>query len=288
MAEWIRSECRLYAYVHERGWLLRRERDKEKEAVIKSIREHYRGQTEEAIQAIIKRDVKLARISDEYVVYVAPGKGALKSFEEATAFAKYVHKLASPPDRFCDAVFVGGERGAGGREAAKANPFERAVPGRNPTLPKKESVATEMPKAELQFLDNLNAGQPYSLIHKTKKPVTLVVQTFGTKNGVGQLVTPGQVVQATGRSDGEMLERAAQQANELAKMLREMKPAFDAYVLHTRYESYVCIGEYDSKDDAKLLATAEAITKLPLKDKKTGEYLKLFMEKPLPAAIPRP
>lgn len=290
LAEWVRSECRLYAYVHERGWLQRRERDKEKEAVIKAIREHYtkEGKPEEYIAQVIKREVKLARIPDEYVVYVAPGKGALKTFEEATAFAKYVHKLPSPPDRFCDEVFVGAERGAGTRQATKPNPFERAVPGRNPTLPKKEAVTSEIPKAELQLLDSLNAGQPYSLIHKTRKPVTLVVQTFGTKSGVGQLVTPGQVVQSSGRSDGEMLERAAQQANELAKMLREMKPSFDAYVLHTRYESFVCIGEYDSKDDEKLQATAETITKLPLKDKKTGEFVQLFMEKPIPASIPRP
>src|SRR5258708_5963961 len=25
-AEWIRTECKLYAYVHERGWAMRRER----------------------------------------------------------------------------------------------------------------------------------------------------------------------------------------------------------------------------------------------------------------------
>ena len=36
----------------------------------------------------------------------------LVSFDEAMAFAKYVHKLQSPPDQFCDSVFVGAERDA--------------------------------------------------------------------------------------------------------------------------------------------------------------------------------
>src|SRR5207249_223299 len=35
LTEWIRTECRWYAYVHESGWLKRQERKKEKEAVEK-------------------------------------------------------------------------------------------------------------------------------------------------------------------------------------------------------------------------------------------------------------
>jgi hypothetical protein len=293
LAEWIRSECRLYAYVHERGWLLRREQDREKEATIKAIRDYYvpRGESEEQIAIRIKREVKFARIPDEYAVFVVPGKGTLKSLDEAAEFARYLHKLPCPPDQFCDSVFVGAERGTANRSSEKANPFERAMPGRNPTLPKKE-VAAEIPKAELELLDRLNRGQPYSLIHHTKKPVTLVVQSYGSKQGAGQLVKPGEVIQTTGRAEGEMLERAAQQANSLVEVLRK-QPAkvggpFDAYVLHTRYESFVCVGEYDSKDDDKLLAVKKMLAGWQLKDQKTGLVLETLMEKPIPAAIPRP
>ena len=112
----------------------------------------------------------------------------------------------------------------------------------------------QRPKAD-EFLMSLNSGQPYSLIHKTKKDFTLVVQTYGTK--LGRVFKPGEVMQANGRSDGELLERAAQQANALAGALRKVKPPngpWDAYVLHTRYESFVCVGEYDAKDDDRLLA----------------------------------
>lgn len=292
LAEWIRSECRLYAHVHERGWLQRREQEKEKAAVIKAIRDYYTpmGYSEEAIAQVIKRDVKFARIPDEYVVYVAPGKGELKSLDEGVAFAKYVHKLPTPPEQFCDAVFVGAERDAARGAGQRSNPFASAVPGRNPTLPKKVTAA-ERPKAD-SFLLSLNSGQPYSLIHKTKKGITLVVQSYGTKNGIGQLVKPGEVVQTAGRADGALLERAAQQANTMVEVLRQQPPKvggpFDAYVLHTRHESFVCVGEYDSDKDPKLLALQKQMASMQLTDGKTKQVIETLMEKPIPALIPRP
>jgi hypothetical protein len=285
-AEWIRSECKLYAYVHERGWLMRRERDKEKEAVITAMRNYYKaqGESEEQIAARIRREMKMARIPDEYAVLVAPGKGMLKTRDDANDFAKYIHKLPSPPADFCDSVVIGASAGDIARRQGEAkNPFLTAMPGRNLTLPKKE-VAVERPKAD-DFLMSINVGQPYSLIHKTKKDFTLVVQTYGSKF-FGQVVKPGEMTQVNTKADGAMLERAAQQANAVAKMLRERK--HDAYVLHTRFESFVCIGEYDSKDDPQLLANAKAFASLPLRDEKKGTIMETFMEKPMPAMIPRP
>lgn len=290
LAEWIRSELRLYAFVYERGWTLRQEREKEKAAVIKAIREYYepKGFSDEAIGRIIKRDVKLSRIADEYAVFVAPGKGTLNTFEAATEFAKYVHKLPAPPERFCDAVFVGAEAELARRTGDRSNPFEKALPGRNQTLPKK-IPANERSRAD-EFLMRLNAGQPYSLIHKTKKDITLVVQTYGARNGIGRYVKPGETVQTSGPSNGEMLERAAQEANSLAEVLRSQKPPFDAYVLHTRFESFVCVGEFDSKDDPALLALQKALAGWQLKVGKTGsgQVVETLMESPLPAMIPRP
>ena len=286
LVEYIRTECRLYAFVYARGWALRQERKKEKDAVVAAIRKHYAAtETEEQIQARIKREVKLARIADEYVVFVAPGKGSLKAMDDAIEFAKYIHRLPAPPADFCDSVVVGAEVADVSRRRGEArNPFPTALPGRNPTLPKKEAVA-ERPKAD-DFLLGINAGQPYSLIHQTKKPYTLVVQTYGSKFGLGRVVRPGEVVQTGGRADGEMLERAAQQAHAVAKMLREKK--YDAYVLHTKFESFVCVGEYDSEKDAELLANAKALAGLPLRDEKRGTIIETFMDRPLPALIPRP
>lgn len=291
LAEYIRSECRLYAYVHESGWAKRQQRNKEKAAVIDAARKHYRneGWTEESIDNEIKKIVKLARIPDEYSVLVAPGKGTLKTMDEALTFAKYMREnLKAPPADFCEvssAGAVGAEKEQPQRKSGLQNPFLHVMPGQNPTIPKKE-VGMQRPKAD-DFLLSLNSGKPYSLIHKTKKDFTLVVQVYGTK--FGQFQRPGDVVPASVKTDGELLERAAQQAELVAKVLRQQKPPYDAYVLHTRYESFVCVGEYDSKDDPELLAKAKELARWQLrKDGKTGEVVDTFMEKPLPAMIPRP
>jgi hypothetical protein len=286
LAEYIRLEEKLYAYVHETGWALRQERKTQKQIAEDAVRKHYRpnGWTEDQIEAEIKRVVKIARAPDEYHVLVAPGKGALKTLEEAHQFAKYVRKLKAPPADFCDAVVVGPAQELSQRKGEPQNPFLMALAGRNPSLPKK-AVEMQRPKAD-DFLMSLNAGKPNSLIHNTKKPITLVVQCYGTN--LGRVTKPGVSAAANSRPDGEGLERAAQQAHLVADMLRKMKPSYEAYVLHTRYESYVCVGEYDSKDDARLLANSEALAGLSLKDQKTGQVLDTFMEKPLPALIPRP
>jgi hypothetical protein len=282
LAEYIRSECKLYAFVHERGWLQRRERDKEKETVIKAIRDYYKNLPEEQIQVIIKREVKLARIPDEYGVFVAPGKGTLKSFDEAREFAKYVHKLPSPPARYCDAVFIGAEHDIARKEGARTNPFEQGMPCRNPTWPKKDQTSG-VSKEDVALLKGLNAGQPYSLMDHTRKPVTLVVKTYSGQSG--RVFTQGEVLQTGGKSEGEMLEVAAHQAISLAETLRREK--YDAYVMHTKFESFVCIGEYDSKDDERLLAAKRTFAGMQLKDQKTGTVIETLMEKPIPAAIPR-
>ena len=287
LAEWIRAECKLYAYVHERGWAMRRERDKEKDAVIAAIRKHYKaeGESEEQITARIKREVKLARIADEYAIVVLPGKGTLKTLEETIEFSKYIHKLPCPPADFCDTVVVSPTTDNVARRQGEAkNPFLTAMPGRNLTLPKKETIV-QRPEA-VKLLYTINSGKPYNLIENTKKPFTLVVQTYGSKFGVGKVVKPGELTPVSTKADGEMLERAAQQAVAVAKMLRERK--HEAYVLHTEFESFVCIGEYDTKDDPRLLANAKLFAGLQLRDDKKGTTMETFMEKPMPAMIPRP
>src|SRR5262249_48999658 len=205
LAEYIRSEGRLYAYVHERGWLLRQERAKEKEGAIAATRKYYesQGETEEQIANRLRK-IRMARIPDEYVVFVAPGKGSLKNLDEAIEFAKYVHKLPAPPAEFCDAVVVGSVQDVARRHGEPKSPFPTAMAGRNPTLPKKEITAAP-PKVD-EFLERLNAGQPYSLIHNTKKPITLVVQTYGSKFGMGRVVKPGESTLAAVTADAVIVD----------------------------------------------------------------------------------
>ena len=128
LAEYIRSECRLYAYVHERGWLLRQERAKEKAAVIAAKKKYYAEQGIEPTEEMLR--VKMARIPDEYAVLVAPGKGTLKTLDEALEFANYVRKLKAPPAEFCDAVVVGTDRDIARKQGDPVNPFLAALPAR--------------------------------------------------------------------------------------------------------------------------------------------------------------
>src|SRR5262249_10807603 len=272
--------------VHESGWAMRQERKKEKEAVVAAERKYYqsKGLTEEAIDLEVRRLLKMARLPDEYTVLVAPGKGSLKSWDEALDFAKYVRKLNPPPAEFCDSVFVGAAEDISHKRGDVINPFLTVIPGRNPTLPK-VVPGFQKPKAD-EFLISINAGETYSLIHKTKKPWTLVVKAYG--GGGGQMVRTSGPGSVSGPSDGALLERAAMQAHTMADALRNMKPSFEGFVLHTRYESFVCVGEYDSKDDKLLKGNAEALKSMQIKDQKTGQVLETFLEKPLPAMIPRP
>ncbi len=289
LVEYIRTECKLYAYIYESGWPQRQQRKKEKDAMEVEARKYYasQGHSPAEIDKELRKMLKMARIPDEYSVFVAPGKGSLKNMDEALDFAKYVRRLKAPPAEFCDSLVVGSAQDLARQKGEPKNPFPMAMPGRNTTLPKKE-VTMERPKAD-DFLMSLNAGKPNSLIHNTKKKYTLVVKTYGTS--AGQLQKPGEVTTVAGRSDGALLERSAQHAHLMAEMLRSMKKKpgpFEAYVLHTRFESFLCVGEYDSQEDPQLKANLEALRSFRVTDKESGQVLETFMEKPLPAMIPRP
>ena len=181
LAEYIRSECRLFAYVHESGWAMRQERAKEKAAVLENMKKYYAEKGITPTEEMLK--VKMARIPDEYSVFVAPGKGSLKNMEEAQEFAKYVRKLKAPPADFCDAVMVGTDQDIARKQGEKINPFVTTTfAGRNPTLPKKALTVAERPKAT-ELILSINAGKQYSLIHKTTKDFTLVVKVYGSSLG---------------------------------------------------------------------------------------------------------
>ena len=77
-----------------------------------------------------------------------------------------------------------------------------------------------------------------------------------------------EIVRATLRQAAEGVAALATDEERLAVVAR----AGDGrYVLHTRHESFVCVGEYDSKDDPRLLALQKQMANLELKDQKTGQ-----------------
>jgi hypothetical protein len=82
-----------------------------------------------------------------------------------------------------------------------------------------------------------------------------------------------------GKKRGEMLNASALQAEEVARVLREMK--FEAYVLHTRTGSVVSVGAFDQPDDGRLLQLQRQLANLQL-----GPVQ--FFAQPMPMQVPHP
>ena len=94
-----------------------------------------------------------------------------------------------------------------------------------------------------------------------------------------------------GTKPGQVLDAETNQAHELAGALRLLKdprgqPLIDRgteiYVLHTEYNSIVCIGGFDQPDDPALKAYQRKLAGLQLGP--AGELSK----QPLPMPVPKP
>lgn len=131
------------------------------------------------------------------------------------------------------------------------NPFERAFVARNPTI--KVERNPEGDAVDLATLKKLNDGEPYSLL-ECKRPLTLAITHFRTPTEVEGTMPTRKAGVLGALGFGRKKERedyAATNANLLAKDLRKHFK-LDAYVLHTRYNSIVTIGGYDTIEDPNL------------------------------------
>ena len=173
-------------------------------------------------------------------------------------------KLWQPPadKKLMDAQFIVRDKGGNRQgEMAYVNPFLNGMVVPNPVAPRQVDAEGE---ADTKLVMALNAKEDYSLL-KIKKNWTICVK---------QIAPPHQV---KGKEKESMLSRlfnpkpdamaaAAVQARSMAETLRHqkwepVKPGdpkvgpFEGHVLHTRYGSLVCVGQFDSPDDPALLKT---------------------------------
>lgn len=135
------------------------------------------------------------------------------------------------------------------------NPFKRAFHVPNPSIKVERAAEPEAAFAyDLPSLRKLNKGEPYSLL-ECKKSLTLAITHFRTPTAIeGTEPTAGSGGFLAGLGFGKKKERedyAATNANVLAENLRKHFK-LDAFVLHTRYDSVVTVGGYDSADDPNL------------------------------------
>lgn len=164
------------------------------------------------------------------------------------------------------------------------NPFHTALVVPNPTLPQQPR-----PTAKVDPLwKKLNADESRSL-YKCRKPWTLAVQEFRGTQVIQTASASGGFLEKLGMGDhnlGKRLDYSAKMAQDLCDMFR--KNGFKSYVLHTRFNSVVTVGEFDSSNDPELLRTQEQLAKITFRrgDSRSGDTPFKLFAKALPMEVP--
>jgi len=229
------------------------------------------------------------RIQDQCAVLI----GGYPDMDAAKRALNDVKKLKPPEDeRLMDRFVVQGPSQSNPsmaeRKGTFLNPFLTSFVTRNPMVPHDKPPDP----AKDPILKVLNADEEYSLL-KCPRPWTLAVQEYAGLSVVGSAVTTttGSFWEKIGLGDKskDVLSASGMQAHELAKLLRSLKPPFEAYVLHTRTSSVVTIGGFDGRDDGHM---KEAVEKLEhLKQAQLRQFgqdpLHLYSP-PIPMEVPRP
>jgi hypothetical protein len=160
-------------------------------------------------------------------------------------------------------------------QRAEVNPFTNAFVTRNPSI-KHDSAERDKPDP---LLKDLNDGRPYSLLN-CKKPYSLAVIELQGAAVIAPRTATSTFLSSLGVGNraGDVLNASAKQAEEIARVLREMK--FEAYVLHTRHSSIVAVGGYDDPNDKDLLKMQNQMKRMQL-----GSIQ--FWDMPWPMKVPQ-
>lgn len=162
------------------------------------------------------------------------------------------------------------------------NPFHSAMVVPNPTTPpQRKQVAKVDP-----LWKKLNADEPRSL-YKCPKPWTLAVQEFRGAHAIQSASTSSGFLEKLGFGDhpGQRLDNAARMAQQVCDMFKKL--GFKSYVLHTRYNSVVTVGEFDRRDDPAMQRTQEQLGRMSFRNGKTGGTAFNLFARALPMEVPR-
>jgi hypothetical protein len=161
-------------------------------------------------------------------------------------------------------------------QRAEVNPFTNAFVTRNPSMP--HDSAADRTKCD-PFLKELNDGRPYNLL-TCKKPYSLAVIELQGTAVIAPRTETSKFLSSLGLGSrgGDVLNASARQAEEIARVLREMK--LEAYVLHTRHSSIVAVGGYDDPNDPQLLKMQNQMKRMQLGS------IQLW-DPPLPMKVPQ-
>jgi hypothetical protein len=162
------------------------------------------------------------------------------------------------------------------------NPFHTAFVVPNPTIPQQRK-----PVAKVDPLwKTLNANEPRSLF-KCPKKWTLAVKEFRGAYAIQTASSSNSFLEKIGLGEhsAQRLDSAARMADDLCDLFRKQLH-FKSYVLHTRYNSVVTIGEFDAPNDPALLRTQEQLKHLSFKNGRTGGTAFDLFTPALPMEVP--
>ncbi len=283
LAHEIRTQYNLPAYVFNRG-AEERDREEKRLAEMRKRQEEFLRQLG-AVPADQRWRYRTLRIEEQFAVLV----GGYPSIEVARKELDKIRKLKPPAEKFMDrAVLVKANENNGNGstiESAWVNPFQTAFIVHNPTIP----MEKEDPNKPDPFLKDLNEGESLSVL-KCRKDWTLVVKVYH-----GQTIVQPKNASSTflsrltmGGNKTDLLSAAAMQARSLAEYLRSMKEMpVEAYVMHTRHSSIVCVGQFDSPEDPKLQQMQKLLANMKITNKEKTIVLDQLSPQPLPMKIPR-
>jgi hypothetical protein len=161
------------------------------------------------------------------------------------------------------------------------NPFHSAMAVPNPTIPRQRQTAAKVDP----LWKKLNADEPRSLF-KCSKHWTLAVQEYAGNQVIQPAAASSGFLEKLGFGDhdlGKRLDASALQAQQVCDLLKRF--GYKSYVLHTRTNSVVTVGEFNKIDDPELVRIQQELSKFSFKDQAGHEIVKLFA-KPLPMEVP--
>jgi hypothetical protein len=251
----LRQAYKLPAYVFNHGAEERRKEDERVRAIVEKQRQFFEKNN---LPMPDRVRVHRMHIEEQCAILV----GGYSDREAARRTLEKIRKLPPPdPQKVKLATMFYQEnddktnsvqRG----EMVYVNPFTKAFVVRNPSI--KVARPAEWEKQDMALLRKLNRSEPYSML-QCKKPFTLVIKQFNTPSVLQSQSASGKFLENLGLGKNNGVDTAATNAHNLAQLLRKSFN-LEAYVLHTRFNSIVSIGGFESADDPNLRSTRDLLT----------------------------
>jgi hypothetical protein len=275
LATEIREKYKVPAYLFERGGEEKRREEAryaaelakkkaEEEAQFKDLMAKLRAEAAakgmEFIEPKRNTIVPHVKYEEQYAVLI----GGWPSMEAARKELEKIRMWEPPANKhLMDVTTIGrAEAGKLQGEYAYINPFQAAMVVKNPVAAHQLDPEGE---AEVKMTLKLNADEEFSVL-KIQKPWTICVKHFTPPHEVKGKDADRSLMDRLFKPQKDAMVATAEHARSMAKMLRSMKPTrefpygpFEAYVLHTKNGSLVCVGQFNAAEDPELMKMQEVL-----------------------------